>query len=328
VKPPSQRLVVVVLCDQGSERPPDLDALADRVELRYADQAALSDALLGASALFVWDFFSKALQDAWPSASELAWVHVAAAGVDTLLFDALVESDVVVTNAHGVFDRPIAEFVLASLLAHVKDLHASHDFQRDRVWRHRETGSLAGTEALVVGTGGIGRETARLLRALGVRVRGAGRTARSGDRDFDDIVASTDLARHVGSADHVVIAAPLTGQTRGLVDAEVFAAMKPSAHLVNIGRGPIVDEQALVTALESGQLAAASLDVFENEPLPTESPLWSLPGVAISAHMSGDVVGWRDTLTRQFIANVERWLAGEPLHGVVDKRLGFVPARP
>lgn len=328
MKAPSHRPAVVVLCEQGSERSPNLDALADRVELRYAHQAALSDALPGASALFVWDFFSEALQDVWPSAGELEWVHVAAAGVDTLLFDALIESDVVVTNAHGVFDRPIAEFVLASLLAHAKGLRASHDFQRDGVWRHRETGSLVDTEALVVGTGGIGRETARLLRALGVRVRGAGRTARSGDPDFDDIVASTDLAQHVGSADHVVIAAPLTAQTRGLVDAEVFAAMKPSAHLVNIGRGPIVDEQALVTALESGQLAAASLDVFQHEPLPAESPLWSLPGVAISAHMSGDVVGWRDALTRQFLANAERWLAGESLHGVVDKQLGFVSARP
>lgn len=324
----SHRPVVVVLCEHASQRPPGLDALAGRVELRYADQEALADALTGASALFVWEFFSKALRDAWPSATELTWVHVAAAGVDTLLFDALVESDVVVTNAHGVFDRPIAEFVLASLLAHVKHLHASHDFQHDRVWRHRETGSLVGTEALVVGTGGIGREIARLLTALGVRVRGAGRTARSGDPDFGDIVASTELAQHVGSADHVVIAAPLTAQTRGLVGDEVLAALKPSAHLVNIGRGPIVDEQALIAALESGRLAAASLDVFETEPLPTESPLWSLPGVTISAHMSGDVVGWRDALTRQFIANVERWLAGEPLHGVVDKQLGFVSARP
>ena len=324
---PPDRPVVVVLCEQASQPPPHLDALGDRVDLRYADHSGLSEALTGASALLLWDFFSTALQRAWPSATDLAWVHVAAAGVDTLLFDALVESEVVMTNAHKIFDCPIAEFVLASMLAHAKDLHASHDYQRERVWRHRETSSLAGTQALVVGTGGIGRETARLLRALGVHVRGAGRTARPGDPDFGDVVASTDLAQSVADVDHLVIAAPLTDQTRGLVDRAVFAAIKPSAHLVNVARGPIVDEQALVTALETGQIAAASLDVFESEPLPTESRLWSLPGVAISAHMSGDVVGWRDALARQFITNAERWLAGEPLHGVVDKRLGFVPAR-
>jgi len=183
--------------------------------------------------------------------------------------------------------------------------------------------------ALVVGTGAIGREIARLLRAVGMEVCGAGRNARSGDADFGDVVASADLVDHVGDVDHLVVAAPLTDQTRGLVDTEVFEAMKPTAHLVNIGRGPVVDEQALVKALEAGEIAAASLDVFETEPLPPGNPLWVTRGVIISAHMSGDVVGWRDALARQFVDNAERWLADQPLSNVVDKRLGFAaPVEP
>ena len=175
----------------------------------------------------------------------------------------------------------------------------------------------------MVGTGSIGREIARLLRATGVHVVGAARTARDDDPDFDEVVASADLSEHVGDVDHLVVAAPLTPVTRGLVDAEVFAALPSSAHLINIGRGPILDEDAVVSALEDGRLAAASLDVFNTEPLPEDHPLWSAPRWSVSAHMSGDVVGWRDTLVRQFVANAERWLAGEPLRNVVDTALGF-----
>lgn len=320
----------LVVLTSAAEPAPDLPAaLLERLELRVTDAAGLTEALEGAELLLLWDFFSAALSDAWKNADALRWVHVAAAGVDTLLFPGLVTSDVVVTNAKGVFDRPIAEFVLACVLAHAKDLRTSWDLQRDRVWRHRETRSLLGSRALVVGTGSIGREIARLLRATGVHVVGAARTARDDDPDFDVVVASADLSEHVGDVDHLVVAAPLTPVTRGLVGAEVLAALPSSAHLINIGRGPILDEDAVVSALEDGRLAAASLDVFNTEPLPEDHPLWSARGASISAHMSGDVVGWRDTLVQQFVDNAERWLAGQPLRNVVDKELGFsAPIQP
>lgn len=317
---------LVVLCDRLDDPRPDLARIEGRMSVRFTDNAGLADALAGADALLLWDFFSGALREAWRAADALRWVHVAAAGVDTLLFDGLVESDVVVTNARGTFDRPIAEFVLASVLAQAKLLHESHDLQQQRVWRHRETYAVRGQRALVVGTGAIGRETARLLAAVGLEVRGAGRRARADDPDFGEVVESARLAEHAGWADHLVIAAPLTEQTRGLIDRDVLRAMKPGAHLVNIGRGPIVDEDALVEALRSGHLGAASLDVFCTEPLPADHPLWSAPGAVVSAHMSGDVVGWRDTLAEQFLDNAERWLDEEPLLNVVDKRLGYVPA--
>jgi len=324
--PPPSFPPVVVLCERSDLRPPHLDALAGRVELRYVDAAGLASAVVGAQALFLWDFFSTAVADVWAHCDRLEWIHVAAAGVDTLLFDGLRASGVTVTNARGVFDRPIAEFVLAAVLAHAKLLHESRDLQRDKVWRHRETRTVVGARALIVGTGAIGRETARLLRAVGMEVRGAGRTARAEDVDFGAVVASADLVSHVGWCDYLVNAAPLTEQTRGLINSDVFAAMQPSAHLINVGRGPTVVEPELAEALADAALDGAALDVFEREPLPADSPLWCLPGVVVSAHMAGDVIGWRDVLARQFVANAERWLAGGPLENVVDTALGYVPA--
>jgi phosphoglycerate dehydrogenase-like enzyme len=300
-------------------------AVEERATVRYCDADGLPAAVHGAHALFLWDYFSSAVRGVWDRADALRWIHVAAAGVDKLLFDELVDSEVIVTNARGVFDRPIAEFVLASVLAVAKDVHRGHDLQLARTWKHRETLPVAGTTALVVGTGAIGRETARLLRAVGMQVRGAGRTPRADDPDFGTVIASDELAAHVGWADHVVMVAPLTDATRGLIDATVLAAMKPTAHLVNVGRGPCVVESDLVAALEDRQIAAASLDVFEVEPLPADHPLWSTPGVVVSAHMSGDAVGWLDTLAHQFVDNAVRWLDGGKLVNVVDKRLGFVP---
>jgi phosphoglycerate dehydrogenase-like enzyme len=233
-----------------------------------------------------------------------------------------------VTNAHGVFDRPIAEYVLGAVIAYAKDSCNSLDLQRRHHWQHRETRQVTDARALVVGTGGIGREIARLLRAAGMEVRGAGRRARADDPDFGEVVASADLSATVGWCDHLILAAPLTEATRGLVDAAVLGAMKPDTHLVNVARGPLVDEAALLEALTKGRIGGATLDVFTVEPLPAEHPLWDAPNVIITAHMSGDVVGWRDTLAAQYAENVRRWLTGEPLLNVVDKKLGYLPGGP
>ncbi|MBP2356958.1 phosphoglycerate dehydrogenase-like enzyme [Kribbella aluminosa] len=319
---PVERPVVAVLCERATDRPPGLDGLP--VDFRYCSADGLRGAVQGARVLLLWDFFSTAVRDVWVDAGSLEWIHVTAAGVDTLLFDELRDSAVVVTNAHGVFDRPIAEYVLGAVIAHAKDSLRSFDLQRERRWQHRETRSVLGAKALVVGTGAIGRATARLLRAAGLQVRGVGRVARGDDPDFGEIVASSNLSAEVGWADHVVLAAPLTAATRGLVDAGVLAAMRPGSHLVNVARGPIVDETALLDAVATGRIAA-TLDVFDREPLPPDHPLWTAPNLTVTAHMSGDVIGWRDTLAAQFADNVSRWLAGEPLLNIVDKKLGYIP---
>nr|WP_246336413.1 D-2-hydroxyacid dehydrogenase [Flexivirga oryzae] len=310
----------------ADDRPPGLAALASRATLRYTDAAGLGAALEGAEALFLWDFFSTAVRDVWRHCGDLRWIHVAAAGVDKLLFPELRDSEVVVTNARGIFDRPIAEFVLASVLAHLKLMREGLELQRAHEWRHRETRPLRGRRALIVGTGSIGREIARLLRAVDVDVTGAGRTAREGDPDFGSVIASSTLSKHVGDFDVVVNVTPLTDDTRNLFDRNVFAAMSPSAYFVNVGRGQSVVEADLVAALQAGALAGAALDVFQQEPLPAESPLWDVPGLTISPHLSGDSTGWLDALAAQFVELADRWLAGDPLPHPVDKQLGFVPS--
>jgi phosphoglycerate dehydrogenase-like enzyme len=316
--------VVAVLC--ADDRPPGMRDVESAADVRYTTAADLPAALTGADVLFVWDHTCDAVPGAWPHADRLSWLHVAAAGVDRVLAGSVVDSPVPLTNSRGVFEEPIAEYVLGALLAFVKDLPTSLALQRDRVWRHRETERLTGRTALVVGTGPIGRATARLLRAVGVRVSGAGRTARDDDPDFGVVHRADALPAVLGRFDFVIALAPLTGQTRHLFDAAAFAAMRPDARFVNAGRGALVDTAALVGALERGQLAGAALDVFEQEPLAAGSPFWTLPNVLVSPHMSGDFHGWPAALVGVFRDNFGRWRAGEPLRNVVDKRLGYVPS--
>ncbi|MGP5226211.1 D-2-hydroxyacid dehydrogenase [Arthrobacter rhombi] len=324
----SNRPRLALLTAAGVPEPHNLDAIRDRADVVIAHADGLAEALHGADAVLLWDFFSSALSDAWHAADTLDWVHVAAAGVDAMLFDGLRQAPVTLTNAHGTFSQPIAEFVLASVLAHDKQLHLSKALQQERTWKHRELTRTAGSRAIVVGTGGIGRATARLLRAVGLQVEGAGRRPRANDPDFGTVFTSDELADRVGEADHVVLAAPLTEATRGIVNAEVLAAMKPSAHLVNIGRGALVDEPALIEALRRGEIAAASLDVVAVEPMPEDHPFWGMDNVHISAHMSGDVHGWRDELADQFLDNLDAYIAGRDLANVVDKDRGYVSTAP
>jgi phosphoglycerate dehydrogenase-like enzyme len=243
----------------------------------------------------------------------------------------MVHSPVVLTNSRGIFDRAIAEYVLGLVLAFAKDLPVTLDLQRHRSWRHRETERVDGRRALVVGTGSIGRTIGRLLYAAGMIVDGVGRTARPVDPDYGRIHGSDELPVLLPHYDYVIVAAPLTEQTRNLFNAEAFGRMKSTARFINVGRGPIVVEDDLIAALRSGAIAGAALDVFAEEPLPATHPLWEAPNIVISPHMSGDFVGWLDALAEVFRANFRRWLAGDRLLNVVDKELGYVatqqPAR-
>jgi phosphoglycerate dehydrogenase-like enzyme len=317
---------VTVLVDR--DLPPDLDEISRVAEVRTARADDLDVAIDGAEVLLTWDIRRGLLDGAWESANRLRWIHTASAGVDNVLIPGVVASGVTVTNSRGVFDTAIAEYVLGLVLTFAKDLAGSRDRQNRRVWEHRDTELVAGTTAVVVGVGSIGRATARMLRAVGVRVSGVGRTTRSGDPDFGTVAAATGLARLLPDADYVVLAAPLTEQTRGLVGAAELAAMRPTARLINVGRGELVVEAELVDALTAGRIAGAALDVFECEPLPPTSPLWILPGVLVSPHMSGDSIGWRHQLAELFLDNLRRWCAGEPLLNVVDKDVGYVNSTP
>ncbi|WP_432064587.1 D-2-hydroxyacid dehydrogenase [Streptomyces sp. C10-9-1] len=304
----------------AADPPPRLGALTGKADVRFTDEARLAGELPRADALLVWDFTSEAVRRAWPGEGPRPrWVHTPSAGVDRLLCPELAASDTVVTNARGVFEQPIAEYVAALVLAMAKDLPATLERQRERRWQHRETLPVQGSRAVVAGAGPIGRAVAGALRALGVRTAVVGRTARPG------IHGGQDLDLLLTRADWVVCAAPLTEATRGMFDARRFALMQPSARFLNVGRGPLVVEADLVAALRDRTISGAALDVFEQEPLPPDSPVWEAPGLIVSPHMSGDTVGWRDRLSEQFVSLFELWAAGEPLPNVVDKERGYVP---
>jgi len=320
---PEGRPRVVVLRDEA-DPPPAMEPVERLARVRYVDGAGLAEALPGSDVLFVYDFFSRAPSRVWPREGAPGWVHVASAGVDGLLFPGLVESDTVVTNSRGVFERPIAEYVLGLVLCFAKDLRTTLRLQERRVWRHRESERIEGTRALVIGTGPIGRAIGRALAAAGIVVTGMGRTARAGDPDLGEVLPDDRLHEALGEADWVVLAAPLTDRTRGMIDGAALERMRPTARLINVGRGALVVEDDLIEALRAGRIAGAALDVFEDEPLPEPSPLWDLPNVIVSPHMSGDVVGWRTELVRLFADNLGRYVAGRPLLNVVDKRLGYV----
>ena len=308
-------------------RPDGMTQVESVADVRYATPGELAGALPGADVLFVWDFRSPALATAWPAASSLRWVHAASAGVNHLLTPEVVASDIVVTNSRGVFDEPMAEYVLGLALALAKDLSTTLAHQRERRWHHRETERLGGRHALIAGTGPIGRAIARKLTAVGMTVSGLGRVARPDDPDLGSVSPMSALSEALPKADFVVLAAPLTQETRGMIDARAIATMKPGARLINVSRGPLVVQEDLVEALSAGRLGGAALDVFVDEPLAGSSPLWHLPNVIVSPHMSGDVVGWRAELVALFVDNLSRYLAGQPLHNVVDKSRGYVRER-
>lgn len=314
--------VVVVL--HSDHLPEGMDAVSAVAEVRYATAENLGDAVPGADVLLLWDFFSPAVKQAWDRCDSLKWIHIAAAGVDSLMFDDLVESEVVVTNSRGIFDRPIAEFVLGTILAFAKDSAKSAELQSRKIWTHRETERIDTAHALVFGTGAIGREIARLLGAVGMSVSGVGRTARTDDVDFGVVHASSDLAGVVHDVDYLVLVAPLTDATRRVVNSDVLAAAKPGIRVINVGRGELLDTEALLAHLGTGQVGAAALDVFDEEPLPPDSPIWSTANLVVTPHMSGDALGWRRRLADLFVANFQRYIASEQLENVVDKKLGFI----
>lgn len=316
---------MVVMGTTSDRPPPGIEAIAGGVELRYApDRASLEHEIVDAEVVYTWWGDRDDLQAAWPRAGKLAWVAAVNVGIERLLFPALVESDVTLTNARGAADQPIAETVVGFVVAMAKGFRPMFERQRAHVWDLHVMDRLAGRRVLVVGPGPIGRTIARALRdGLGMRVAAVGRTTRQGDDDFETIRGVDELHTSLADADYVIDTLPLTPMTRHLFDTAAFAAMKPTARFVNVGRGATVVESSLIDAIASGVIAGAALDVYEEEPLPAESPLWDMENVIVCPHMSGDVEGTELDFARVFYDNLRRYRSGEPLRNVVDKRLGF-----
>lgn len=308
--------------------PPGLDAVVDAADVRLArTDEELAEVIGEAQVLCVWDFRRPRLAEFWSKAAQLRWVHASSAGVDAVLFDELVASDVVVTNTSGVLDGSIAEYVLGNILAFTKDLPTTIRLQEQHCWRHRDTERAAGRRVLVLGAGSIGRAVGRLCRCAGMVVEGVGSRPRAGDDVFERVVGPDSLQHVLSAADFVVACVPLTAQTTGMMGAPQFAAMPAGSRFINVARGPVVVEEALVAALDSGHLAGAALDVFEQEPLPEDHPFWRMEQVIVSAHQAGDFLGWEEAFSAVFVENFKRFERGEPLNNVVDKQRMVPPER-
>jgi len=307
---------------------PSSDLLSARrgVSYRFVRPPAPPDLVVDADALFIWSPRSSFLRDNWSNMRRLRWVHTATAGVESVLFPELIDSEVVVTNSRFIFDEALAEYVLGLILMMAKDLQITVAHQAEHRWERRETDTLAGKVAVLIGVGPIARRTAQLATAFGMVVRGVGRTARTGDPDFGDVDPPERIHALFAEADYAIVILPDTPSTAGLVDAAAIAALKPTARLINVGRAVTLDQDALVRALRGGRLAGAALDVFAREPLPPGDPLWGVPNLLISPHMSGDFRGWRNKIVELFERNLDSWLSGGPLLNVVDKRLGYAPS--
>ncbi len=318
--------VLAVVGASAGAPPPGLPGQWPGYRIRFvATGPQLATEAAEAEIVFLWDQVDW-LRERWGWSRRLRWIAAPTAGVDWLLFPGLVDSDVLVTNAAGVFDDAMAEYTLALVSAITVDLPGTLRLQARREWRHRETGRLAGRRAVILGAGGIGRAIARMLSNCGLSAQCVARHSRV-DPVVGPIAELTDLPSLLPGADFVILALPLTGSTRGLIGPGELARMGPGAWLINVGRGALIDEPAVASALRSGAIGGAALDVFTDEPLPPGSPWWDLPNVIVSPHMSGDFRGWDQALTSLFTDQLRRWQAGQPLANVVDKRLGFVSSR-
>ncbi|MEH1928369.1 D-2-hydroxyacid dehydrogenase [Nostoc sp.] len=257
------------------------------------------------------------------AAPALRWQQSPSAGVNHILTPAFLQKDIILTNAAGVHAIPISEFVLAFMLYHAKNLRKLQTLQDEHTWvRGVFLEELADATLLILGTGNIGQAIASRAKAFGVTVWGSRRHPEPLP-NFDKVVGAHEWRSLLPTADYVVIATPLTQETKGLIDEAALRSMRQSAYLINIARGAIVDEAALLTALREGWIAGAGLDTVATEPLPQESPLWSLPNAFITPHCSALSPPLRERIAQLFIDNLKRYQTGQPLRNVVDKQAGY-----
>lgn len=271
--------------------------------------------------------YSRFPRDLLPGATSLRWFQQSGAGADWLLrYPEAVQQDFVLTSASGVHPINISEHVLAFMTAFARSLHDAIKNQQRHEWHRPELNQvfeLAGKNLLVIGVGAIGSRIAQVASALGMRVLGLRRDSAKSMEAVSVMYGPDQLLEVLPKADFVVLTVPLTHETNGMIGATELAAMKPTAYLINVGRGGTVQESALVDALAEGTIAGAGLDVFEQEPLPEDSLLWEMGNVIITCHYSGLTPDYQDRALGIFLDNLRRYRTGRPLLNVVNKEMGY-----
>jgi phosphoglycerate dehydrogenase-like enzyme len=318
-------VTVIILGDPAE---PVLAAMqpGEGVRLKIGKTAAALEPELGdARALFDWQGSRAEMPRALELAPHLEWIHTRYAGLDRALFPELIESSITLTNGSGVFSQSLGEFAMLGALYFAKDVPRLLRAKVARRWDIFDCDEVRKQTMGIVGYGDIGRAVARRAKALDMRVLALRRniSPRPGDEHVDRLYPTDRLHEMLPECDYVVVAAPLTRETQGMIGAPEFARMKPEAVVMNIGRGPVIDEAAMIDALRSGRIRGAALDVFEIEPLPPESPLWDMDNVLLSPHCTDHTRDWLADAANFFLEQLTRWRAGQPLKNVVDKRAGY-----
>jgi phosphoglycerate dehydrogenase-like enzyme len=306
----------------------ELRAVAPTAEIATCETRDLAD--FGADALAQAEvLFTTGPVPTREQSPRLRWVQGNFAGVDQVIDAPIVRaSGLTLTTAAGVHAVTMGEYALMAMLAHAHRLLGFVDMKRAGAWRRddgvKARAELHGATLGLIGYGAIGRETARLARAFGMRVLALRASVDApGAEDGNEILPPNQLDDLLRASDYVVLLAPLTERTRGMIGRRELETIKPGAYLINLARGALVDETAMIDALRSGQLAGAALDVFETEPLPANSPLWTLDNVILSPHIAGLTPRYEARVIALFADNLRRYLAGQPLRNVVDPARGY-----
>ena len=279
-----------------------------------------------ADVIFNWSASGKLLREVFLMCPNARWVHSRSAGLDSVLFPELIASPVPVTNGRGVFSQSLGEFALAAILFFAKDLRRMVRNQEAGRWEQFDITEISGQTVGIVGYGDIGRAVATRARAMSMRVvaiKRHGPPLYNVDPLVSRIFKPEDRLEMLRDADYVVCSAPLTPETCGMIGDREFAAMKPAAVVINIGRGPVIDEAAMVRALSEKRIRGAALDVFDQEPLPQGHPFYKLDNVLLSPHCADHTPDWTEQAMRFFLAQFERFDRGEVLQNVVKKELGY-----
>ncbi|MEA5628047.1 D-2-hydroxyacid dehydrogenase [Nostoc sp. UHCC 0251] len=307
-----------LIADIQPHLPSDIDVVQVDSEGNFDGDASDAE-------VYVNGFYLKTstLDKVLTAAPRLRWQQSPSAGVNHILIPTFLQKDIILTNVAGVHAIPISEFVLAFMLYHAKNLRKLQTLQDEHTWvRGICLEELADATLLILGTGNIGQAIASRAKAFGVQVWGSRRHPEPLP-NFDKVVGADEWRLLLPAADYVVIATPLTPETKGLIDEAALRSMRQSAYLINIARGAIVDEVALLTALREGWIAGAGLDTVATEPLPPESPLWSLSNAFITPHCSAMSPRLKKRIAQLFIDNLKRYQTGQPLRNVVDKQAGY-----
>jgi phosphoglycerate dehydrogenase-like enzyme len=318
---------ILVLANPTDPQLAMLQELPKETSLAVGNSAeAFERAAPQADVIFNWGGSRQLLREVFGTSPNVRWVHSKAAGLDNTLFPELIESPVPLTNGRGVFSQSLGEFALAAVLYFAKDFRRMVRNQIAGRWEPFDVVEVTGQTAGIVGYGDIGRAAATRLRAMGLRilaVRRQGPSLYNVDPLVDQIYSPDGRLEMIARCDYVVVAAPLTPDTRGMIGEAEFAAMKPNAVVINVGRGPVIDEAAMVRALTEGRIKGAGLDVFEKEPLSEGHPFYRLENVLLSPHCADHTADWQEQAMRFFLEQFERFRTGEPLRNVVNKKQGY-----